>query len=68
MGACTIIIKRVSFDIRDEQMTKVCVEIDFEGDCPIQMKRVYEKSFPARFSVQEIMAMQEGGVKDYLLW
>jgi hypothetical protein len=67
MGTCTTTIKYVTFDFTDEQLTKVIVQIDFDGDCPIQIKRRHEKSFPARFSVVEIMTMEEG-VKDCLLW
>ena len=67
MANCETAIQQVTFDFTDEQITKVTVRIDFSGDCPIQIKRLYEKSFPARFPAVEIMTM-EGGVKDYLLW
>lgn len=67
MGKCETKILRVPFDFSDEQITKVTVESDFQGDCPIGMKRLNEKSFPARFSAVDILTM-EGGTKDYLLW
>jgi hypothetical protein len=68
MVNCTTTIKRIIFDVSDAQMTKVRIEIDFEGDCPIQLKRVYEKSFPARFSAVDILTMEHGGVQNYLEW
>jgi hypothetical protein len=67
MANCETAIQRVSFDFSDPQITKVKVEIDFSGDCPINIRRVYEKSFPARIPAVEIMTMAEG-IRDYLLW
>ena len=67
MADCITKIQTILFDVSDEQLTKVTVKIDFEGDCGILVKRLYEKSFPARFPAMEIMAM-DGGVKDYLTW
>jgi len=70
MANCETALQRISFDFTDPQITKVRVEIDFWGDCPIQIKRVYEKSFPARLSAVDILTMprDEGGIIDYLLW
>ena len=67
MGKCETKIIRVSFDFSDEEVTKVVVESDFQGDCPLGMKRLNEKTFPARYSAVDLMTM-EGGVKDYLVW
>ena len=67
MADCITTIKTVTFDFTDEQITKVTVIIDFDGDCGILVKRRYEKSFPARIPAIEIMTMDEG-IKDYLLW
>lgn len=67
MADCITAIQRISFDFTDAQMTQVRVEIDFHGDCPVQMKRVYEKIFPARIPATDILTM-DGGVVDYLLW
>lgn len=67
MSNCITKIQTVTFDFTDEQITKVTVKIDFEGDCGILVKRRYEKSFPARFPAVEIMTM-DGGIKDYLVW
>jgi hypothetical protein len=67
MADCNTYIQKITFDVSDPQITQVRVEIDFDGDCGILVKRVYEKSFPARYPAVEIMTM-EGGVKDYLLW
>ncbi|HLZ64418.1 MAG TPA: hypothetical protein VKR06_46415 [Ktedonosporobacter sp.] len=67
MADCNTSIQKVIFDFADPQITKVRVEIDFDGDCGILVKRVYEKSFPARIPAIEIMQMQDG-VPGYLLW
>jgi hypothetical protein len=67
MGNCNTAIQKIIFDFSDEQITKIRVEIDFDGDCPIQIKRVYEKSFPARIPAVEIMTMEDG-IPGYLLW
>lgn len=67
MGKCTTTIKRVEFDVSDEQVTRVTVDIDFAGDCPIQLKRRYTKTFPARYSMVDLLGMK-GGVTDYLNW
>ncbi len=67
MGACTTTIKRVTFDVSDPQVTSVTVEIDFEGDCPMGLKRRYQKTFPARHSMVDLLTMP-GGVTDYLSW
>ena len=67
MADCNTYIQKIIFDVHDPQITQVRVEIDFDGDCGILVKRVYEKSFPARYPAIEIMTM-EGGIKDYLLW
>ena len=67
MGTCHTVMKTILFDYTDEQVTQVRVEIDFSGDCPISLKRVYEKTFPARIPTTELLTM-EGGVHSYLLW
>lgn len=67
MANCVTTVKRVEFDVSDEQVTKVVVEIDFDGDCPIGVYRRYHKTFPARHSMVDIVTM-EGGVTDYLNW
>jgi hypothetical protein len=67
MADCITTIQKIIFDFADEQITKIRVEIDFQGDCPIQMKRAYEKSFPARIPATDILTM-DGGITDYLLW
>ena len=67
MGDCITKVQQITFDVNDEQVTKVTIKIDFSGDCGILVKRIYEKTFPARFSVVDLMTM-DGGVKDYLLW
>lgn len=67
MGNCHTKIQKVIFDFEDEQITKVRVEIDFEGDCPIQIKRAYEKSFPARIAAIDLLTMEDG-VLGYLFW
>lgn len=60
-------IQKVIFDFTDSRLTNVRVEIEFSGDCPVQMKRVYEKSFPASIPAIELLQMK-GGVHDYLMW
>lgn len=65
MGKCTTTIQKIIFDVSDPQITQVRIEIDFEGDCPIGIYRVYEKSFPARRSVLELL---EKEVPHYLEW
>ncbi len=67
MGKCVTMIRRVEFDVTDTQVTTVTVEIDFAGDCPIQLKRVYRKVFPARHSMVDLLTMP-GGVTSYLEW
>lgn len=68
MADCITTIKKVEFDLSDEQMTKATVTIDYDGDCGVlQGKRVYTKSFPARLPIVEIVTM-DGGIKDYILW
>ncbi len=67
MADCNTAIQHVHFDFTDPEITRVRVEIDFAGDCPLQMKRVYEKAFPARIPAVDLLAM-EGGVHGYLLW
>ena len=67
MGDCHTAIQKVIFDFTDEQVTKVRVEIDFWGDCPFQIKRVYEKTFPASTSAVDIMTMEDG-ISNYLFW
>lgn len=58
-------IQRIIFDVSDPQITKVRIETKLSGDCPVGMKSVYEKTFPARMSVIDILQEE---VKDYLLW
>ena len=65
MGTCNTAIKKVSFDFQDEQVTKVTVGIDFLGDCPVQLKRVYEKTFPARIPASDLIINE---VPRYLEW
>ena len=65
MGKCSTAIKSVKFDFSDQQITEVTVEIDFWGDCPVQLKRVYKKSFPARIPASELMVNE---VPKYLEW
>lgn len=67
MADCNTYIQKLIFDTSDPQITQVRVEIKFDGDCPVQIKSVYEKTFPARIPAVEIMTM-DGGVKDYLSW
>ncbi len=67
MANCETSIQKVTFDFSDPQLTHVRVEIDFQGDCPLQMKRAYERAFPARYSAVDLLTM-EGGVHDYLTW
>ena len=65
MGKCSTAIKSVKFDFSDQQITEVTVEIDFWGDCPIQLKRVYKKSFPARIPASKLIVNE---VPKYLEW
>jgi hypothetical protein len=69
MGKCTTTIRRIEFDLSDEQITRVVVEQDYAGDCPL-MDRRYEKAFPARIPIVDLFSMKqgEGGITDYLLW
>ncbi len=67
MADCETAIQRITFDISDPQITNVRIEITFSGDCPHVLKRIYKKSFPARFPIAEIATM-EGGITDYLEW
>ena len=66
MGKCSTTTRRIEFDLTDEQITKVVVEIDYQGDCPM-MDRRYEKAFPARIPVVDLFTI-DGGIKDHLLW
>lgn len=68
MGTCNTKIVKVEFDFSDDQITTVTVIQDFWGDCPVQLKRVYTKSFPARLSAVEILTDFKEGVPNYLLW
>lgn len=65
MGKCTTTIQKIEFDLTDPQLTHVKITIDFEGDCPINVRRVYEKDFPARRPVVELI---EKEIPEYLLW
>ena len=65
MGKCETKIEKVEFDFTDDQLTIVTVHCDFWGDCPIQLQRVYKKSFPARRPAIELM---EKEVPNYLEW
>jgi hypothetical protein len=65
MGKCETKIEKVEFDFTDDQLTKVTVHIDFWGDCPIQLKRVYTNKFPARRPAIELM---EKELPNYLDW
>lgn len=65
MGDCTTAIQKIIFDISDDQITRVKIEITFSGDCPHVLKRVYEKSFPARMTMADILKTE---VPHYLLW
>jgi len=66
MGKCSTTIRTIEFDLTDEQITRVVVTQDYAGDCPM-MDRRYEKAFPARIPVVDLLTI-EGGVKDYLVW
>ena len=65
MGQCNTKINRITFDTSDEQITEVTVEQEFWGDCPIGLKGVYKKTFPARIPVVDLI---DEVVKGYLLW
>jgi hypothetical protein len=67
MGKCSTKINKITFDFTDEQITEVTVEGDFWGDCPMQMKRLYKKSFPARMSAIDIINAKDG-VQNYIMW
>ena len=69
MGKCSTTVRRIEFDLTDEQITRVVVEQDYAGDCPL-MDRRYEKAFPARISIVDLFLMKkgEGGILDYLVW
>lgn len=67
MGDCNTAIQKLTFDFSDCDFTKVRVEIDYDGDCPVSMKRVYEKAFPARFSAIDLLTMKDG-IHNYLFW
>lgn len=58
-------IQTITFDVSDPEITHVKITVKLTGDCPVQMKTVYEKSFPARISAVTLM-MEE--VPNYLLW
>ncbi len=66
MGKCETSVQQITFDIRDPQVTRVVVNIDYEGDCPM-MPRRYEKAFPARIPIIDLFTI-DGGIKDHLLW
>ena len=65
MANAQVEIQKISFNVSDPQITHVRVEVKLSGDYPIGMKRVYEKSFPARMSTIDIL---QNEFKDYLLW
>ena len=65
MAKAEVATQKIIFDISDEQITKVRVEVKLFGDIPFGMKSVYEKTFPARISVLEIM---QNEFKNYLEW
>lgn len=67
MADCNTSIQKVIFDFTDPHTTQVRVEIDFDGDCGVLVKRVYEKAFPAHIPAIEIMQMKDG-IPGYLLW
>lgn len=58
-------IQTITFDISDNQVTKVTILTKLSGDYPIGMKQVYEKTFPARVSCMEILRTE---ISDYLTW
>ena len=67
MGKCSCETTKVTFDISDPQITEVTVERRCGGDCPIGLKNVVKKTFPARYSMVDLMTM-EGGVANHLDW
>ena len=72
MGKCSTTVLRIEFDLSDEQITRVTVDQDYAGDCPL-MDRRYIKAFPARIPITDVdgkpnLMTMDGGVKDYLLW
>lgn len=67
MGKCTTKIESILFDFTDDQITEVTIKQDFWGDCPLGVKRVYKKIFPARMSIVDILEDKDG-IKNYLLW
>ena len=66
MSKCSTTVRTVSFDFTDEQITRVVVTQDYQGDCPLMDQR-YEKAFPARISAVDLFTIK-GGIVDYLLW
>jgi len=55
MANAQVEIQKVIFDVSDPQITQARVEVELSGDYPIGMKRVYEKSFPARLSILDLV-------------
>jgi len=67
MANTNVEIQNVSFDISDPQITKVRIEIKHD-DPGILLRNIYEKTFPARTPIVDLVKLIFGGEDDYLLW
>lgn len=52
---CSVAIQTVFFDISDPEITHVKVTCKWYDDHPIQVKNKYEKSFPARIQIRDLI-------------
>lgn len=67
MANVQVEIQKLTFDVSDPQLTKVTVDIKHNDD-GILLKNRYEKSFPARLSVIDIVQNHLHGENGYLTW
>jgi hypothetical protein len=67
MANVQVEIQKLTFDVSDQQVTKVTVDIK-HNDGGILFKNRYEKTFPARISVLDILQNHLHGKDSYLTW
>lgn len=68
MSNTVVDIQKIIFDVSDEQLTKVTVEIKHNEPENIALRRKYEKTYPARITVEELITKYIFNEDHYLLW
>jgi hypothetical protein len=67
MANIQVEIQMVTFDISDPEVTKVVVVIK-HNDTGILLKNKYEKTFPARIPMVDLLQNHMFGENSYLYW